>query len=492
MKTYRSTLLMTAFALACLGACSDSDKGNNQYWIDAGGSDGFAFADPGPQLDTPPTDPGAAGDEGNQPDLWVPTPDPGNNPDPGTAPDPGPAIDAPNPSGDPVIVVDPAEYTFSYISPVTQVLTKQVNIYNQGMGQLEVTSIKWATGSSPDFSIVMIPPLPKKLNPGASFFVSVRFQDIGGGIGTLEIESNDPQTPLTTAVFDSYLKATIETPDPCAEMNPSQLNFGNVVRGTSKVMQATLKNCSTAQDLVLSDITRSQAFFMQLSEEYQVDNQPNLPMTLAPGTAFTFDVSYAPKLAGPDVGYFAFHTDDPNEPQIHLDVSATGVEPPMEEVGLLIKLSWNEDMTDVDSHLIMPGGSFFDCYSDCHFGNPSPDWGVQSDWIDDPFLDVDDVDGFGPEHINLSEPQTGTYKYVVHYYSDSHDGSFSTDTDATVEVYSYGVLLGTFGPVNLDQTNRNWDVFTIDWPSATVTPLGNTYMISSSQVNSCFNFPGFP
>ena len=33
------------------------------------------------------------------------------------------------------------------------------------------------------------------------------------------------------------------------------------------------------------------------------------------------------------------------------------------------------------------------------------------------------------------------------------------------------------------------DVFTIDWPSATITELGNTYMVPPSAVNFCAPFP---
>jgi hypothetical protein len=199
-------------------------------------------------------------------------------------------------------------------------------------------------------------------------------------------------------------------------------------------------------------------------------------------------------LAGFDSGTYEFHTDDPGEPIAHLDVAAVGVQPPMEEIGLQIKVDWDTDDCDVDSHLIMPGGDFFDCDSDCHFGNPSPDWFVQGDWLDDPFLDVDDVDGYGPENINISAPAPGKYRFFIHYYSDAFNDSWGSDTNTTVKVLSYGNVIAEFGPTNLDTTNRTWEVFELEWISKTVppiiTPLGSTYIASGSVLNSCW--PGFP
>jgi hypothetical protein len=217
---------------------------------------------------------------------------------------------------------------------------------------------------------------------------------------------------------------------------------------------------------------------------------PGFPTAIAPGGTLPISVEYTPTLAGPDAGYFLFHTDDPNEPQMKLDVAGVGVSPPPEELGLRIEVKWDSDLCDVDSHLLNPAGSFFDCDNDCHFGNPAPDWGVTSDWMDDPFLDVDDVDGYGPENINVSEPAPGTYRFIVHYYLDSYEASSAVSTNVTVDVYSYGNLIQSFGPVHLAATNDTWDVFDVAWPSMNITTLGNTYPVPQSAVKACFS--GFP
>ncbi len=503
----RAGWFTVAVALA-LGACSDAGTGGVGAPIDGGtgtAGDGFVFPDTGagPQDGAATPDgastPDAAGDDGAATPDAAATPDTAGPQDAATAPDTGGGQDTgagqdtaqTNPTGEPQIAVQPTNYTFSYVAPITTILSKQITVMNVGTGPLTITKIQFAPGSSQDFTFLWQPPaVPKVIQPSKSIILNIRFQDVEGGTATLQIESDDPTTPLVEVTLASYLKATVDTPDPCGGLQPSKLNFGQVQRGDTKVLQATLKNCSETMPLKLNSITRSTFFFVELTQEFQIDNQPQLPYTIPPGGQLQLAVSYQPKLAGPDSGYFAFHTDDPNEPELQLDVVGVGTSPPPEEIGLMIKLSWDSDGCDVDSHLIAPGGTFFDCTTDCHFGNPSPDWGTQGDWVDDPFLDVDDVDGYGPEHINISEPQPGTYKFVVHYYSDSYEDGMSTETNATVEVYSYDQLIGTYGPVHLSSTNDTWDVFTLGWPGASLTPLGTSvYQISSSQMNTCFNFP---
>jgi hypothetical protein len=472
-----------------LGACSDSsDSGPSGDPADAGW---LPMADTG----------GPGTQDGNTSDGDAPNVSPDAPAvDTAVVEDGGPVLDvplldedtAPNPvSGDPTIVVDPEQYTFSYISPLAQILTRQISIANAGGSVLQLTDLVFEPADS-DFSLVLVPPMPKDLAPGKATMVHVRFEEGNGAPVALQIHSTDPARPIATVSFESHIKATVASPDPCASLSPSQLNFGNVVRGHSAMLQTTLANCSDTSSLSLSDITRSQNFpFGPLSEEFQIDNVPAFPELLAPGASILLDVSYSPKLAGPDGGYFILHTDDPAEPQVHLDVSGVGLEPPPEELGLTIKLSWDEDLCDVDSHLIAPGGDLFSCDTDCFYSNPSPDWGLQGQWQDDPFLDVDDVDGYGPEHINISEPIMGTYTYVVHYFDDTYLDSSGTGTNATVEVLSFGQTIAEFGPVYLDTTNRTWDVFTIQWPTKSVVPLGSTWKISSGQMNACFNWP-FP
>ena len=244
---------------------------------------------------------------------------------------------------------------------------------------------------------------------------------------------------------------------------------------------------------MVNNVARSQFLFQALTDEFQLNLEGQTPLTLEPGETYDLEVTYTPQLAGLDAGYFRLLTDDPNEPYQQLNVNGVGQSPPPEEIGLTIRLSWDTNETDVDSHLLAPSAAFFDCDMDCHFGNPSPDWGLQGDWTDDPFLDVDDVDGYGPENTNVSEPSAGAYRFFVHYYADTYDGSSPQGSNATVELLSYGSVVATFGPVNLPKSNWVWEVVEVQWPpqagALQFTELNTTYPIAQSVVAACGLWP---
>jgi hypothetical protein len=492
----RNPALVSLLSLLALGlvACSDSsDPSAADTPLPLGdasiGGDGFATLDTplatdgGETPDASSSDlaaPDASADSlpsdaGPDPDVTADAPTPDASPDADTA-------DAPAPTA-PSLAVDPELYAFPYISPLKETLVKQFTLYNTGDAPLHIYAL--TTTGSPDFSLALLPPLPKTVQPQKQTLVRVGFTQGDGAPGVLRIESNDPARPVIEVPLTSYVKGTINNPEPCAELKPTALNFGQVTRGDVATKQATLTNCSSTASLVLKQVTRSAFFFFPLSDEFQIANLPALPNTLGPGKSVVLDVTYAPHLAGPDSGYFLLHTDDPKTPQLQLDVSGIGVAPPLTEIGLHINLKWDTDATDVDMHLLWPGGSIWDCQTDCYFGNPQPDWGTKGDILDDPFLDLDDVDGFGPENINISDPKPGVYKFIIHYYDDTYEGSFPQASKATVQLLSYGTVIQTWGPTHLDQTNRTWDVFTVEWPSLNVTTLGAMY----SKGGGGFCFP---
>ena len=106
-----------------------------------------------------------------------------------------------------------------------------------------------------------------------------------------------------------------------------------------------------------------------------------------------------------------------------------------------VELVWNTpadpdqydtDGTDMDLHVGHPTATvWFDRDLDCHYRNPIANWG-NSD-AQNATLDVDDVDGLGPEKISILDPENTQsydgrpYRVAVHYYSDSGGfGGFGT------------------------------------------------------------------
>ena len=95
---------------------------------------------------------------------------------------------------------------------------------------------------------------------------------------------------------------------------------------------------------------------------------------------------------------------------------------------MLVTLSWDKDDTDVDLYVIDPTGDF-----SAYYNLITADGGE---------LDVDDVDGFGPEHWTLTYEDTirwgGDYDVRLHYYSDHGNGP----TNYTVTILLYEGVIG--------------------------------------------------
>lgn len=138
---------------------------------------------------------------------------------------------------------------------------------------------------------------------------------------------------------------------------------------------------------------------------------------------------------------------------------------------LHLQLVWDTDRSDVDLHLLGPnGGSWFsrsDPASDCHYQHEHPAWSTPSP-DDDASLDIDDVDGFGPENINVVAPAPGAYVLGAHYFC-THGAT--APTTATVRVYCNGALAQEFQ--QQVGSRQFWDVATILWPECSITPAGN-------------------
>lgn len=126
---------------------------------------------------------------------------------------------------------------------------------------------------------------------------------------------------------------------------------------------------------------------------------------------------------------------------------------------LWVRLTWDQDNTDVDLYITEPGPNHFTCW---YSEKVSPDTGAQ--------LDLDDVTGFGPEHYYLSVEEghtlwSGKYEIDVHYYSD-HGTGLACLTDILVykddEYYGEWSHImsvsnpGQFGPQNRRTGKASW------------------------------------
>jgi hypothetical protein len=148
-----------------------------------------------------------------------------------------------------------------------------------------------------------------------------------------------------------------------------------------------------------------------------------------------------------------------------------------------------ERAADLDVHMKHPSApAWFSSPYDCYFGNPTPDWGQPNNPQDDPFLDLDDFSGAGPENLSLAVPENtdvlaGEYIVGVDYYrqTDRVDGHVYGPVRAFVRIFINGVLTWDFtaegeeGSRELSAEGHFWEAAAISWPSGEVRTLNQYY-----------------
>jgi hypothetical protein len=144
---------------------------------------------------------------------------------------------------------------------------------------------------------------------------------------------------------------------------------------------------------------------------------------------------------------------------------------------LHIELTWDTDSADLDLHLLQEDAEFFEEPGDCTYCNPNPKWGADGTG-NDPRLDLDDRGGYGPENINLYEPDDGQYRVMVHYFEEHGDDAVT----ATVRIYSYGILQTSLSRVM--QRNELWEVGVVNWPEGTVGILSTE--LADAPTRNCW------
>lgn len=166
--------------------------------------------------------------------------------------------------------------------------------------------------------------------------------------------------------------------------------------------------------------------------------------------------------------------------EVVLDVAPVGQ-------GIQIELSWDtptdddpldHEGTDVDLHLLHPDGrAWAQAPLDCYYANAAPHWGPLGP-AGDAALDVDDVNGFGPETITLDTPEDtllygAPYLVGVHYYRAEAfvNPPLWGPSEARIRIFLDGVLVFDERQV-LAETNDWWIVAEIHWPARQVVRRG--------------------
>ncbi len=352
------------------------------------------------------------------------------------------------------------------------------NCSSAGNGEpLVVTSIGLGPDSSAAFALDAVPAVPLTLAPGDSSQFLVDFTptvDQQSEVGVLLLTSNDAASE--EIAIDLYGVGTNNVP-PVARAVCTVEGAGGP--GLSELFVLPLNNvtCSGADS---NDPDGEIREYIWTVVDRPDDSTAEFTPASAMNTRFFVDLT----------GRFTFEL-------VVVDDRGASSEPaqvvlvarPDEDIHL--QLTWHtpEDTnendssgSDFDLHFLHPNGCWKDLQYDCHYNSPEPNWGSTTDNSDDPSLDRDDVDGAGPENINLDNPQQGTTYLVAVQYYDDHDFG---PAYANVRIYVHGELL--FEARDKLMVNNGsgggqwWVVASLDWPSSVVTPIDRLF----EDVPSC-------
>ena len=140
--------------------------------------------------------------------------------------------------------------------------------------------------------------------------------------------------------------------------------------------------------------------------------------------------------------------------------------------GMRIVLNWGATPADLDGHLAFPGNHIF-------FHNKS---GA------DAMLDVDHLDGYGPETVTVARKHSGErYIYAVQNFSDRQDPTSNrlSLSDAKVFVYIGQTLIRTYY-VPKNQAGNVWTVFSVsaDGELTDINSMSGISVLSSVDVTA--------
>ncbi len=388
-------------------------------------------------------------------------------------PDEQPFIVEVNANGaEPCILVsdeDGLDFGTAFIGAVSQ---RTMTITNcSPTKELEVSSITMAAGSDEEFFVDALPgglpaePITIDIGETASFVVNYAPAAEAANEGVVEILSSDvAKSPLlipingrgsnnacptaiatariqgsggpATTEIESIPLATIQF-DGSASTDPDNPGSPNAISRYEWTIVERPADSTTR--FVPNDRSPNPTLFIDLAGRYRIELR-------------VYDANNTPSCETAEVVILS----TPNE-DIH------------------IQQVWDTDNTDIDLHFLHPNGRWNASPYDCHWLNRTPNWANINASTDDPSLDIDDIDGFGPENINLDNPENVTYRVGAHYYSDHFNGA----TNVTMRIWLASVLVFEFR--NKFMTDQQfWDVAAIQWgPAPQVSQIDQMY-------------PGFP
>ena len=420
----------------------------------------------------------------------------------------------------PCIEVEPQKLLFggkvvgnSAVLPLT--------ITNCGGPDLKISGVKLADGSDADFAIYsgpsgfppgdcdavkdcldIDPTAPLVIPVNDSIDVEVRY--VPSVVSPLDADNKPIPDEATLVVENNSFEALVEVPISGTGVEVGcPIAVASVEEGEQVVPQTTLH--------LKGDQSYSPAAGVGIKNyEWSVEQPEGSASILIPNASFdnpVFEVNAA--------GEYAFTLnvrDDNNVEACELAVVDVIVIP---DEAIHVELLWKTESdldpndigegngTDMDLHFAHPFATgpdidgdgepdpWFDEPFDCFWFNKEPNWGTFAKEVDDnPGLDRDDIDGWGPENLNLNIPENVTYRVGVHFW-DGHE--FDGESLASVRIFVYGEMVEEVLDVPMVEYDM-WYFGLIHWQPGLVevevfTDEAGDYLMTPNYQNPIFVAP---
>lgn len=256
-------------------------------------------------------------------------------------------------------------------------------------------------------------------------------------------ESGEPESKDCESGEVCDAGACVSGADSCITTDVSEIDFGYVQVGSFDSVEVLVSTCGDAPVTVTDVEMTSDGFFLNGREApYELDPAVEYQVGFTPVS----DVAYS--------GSLTLRTDAGDEVIIQLNgLGGFGPAP----LVLHASLTWGPN-SDLDQHLLRNEGvaTWTSMPGDCHHSNPTPEWGEPGS-ADNPTLDVDDTNGFGPENINIPSVEYGV-EYVGGVFVTNMHGE--TSQTATYDLYLDGELLTSLTH-EFHSANEFWTAFTL-------------------------------
>jgi Abnormal spindle-like microcephaly-assoc'd, ASPM-SPD-2-Hydin/Protein of unknown function (DUF1573) len=221
-----------------------------------------------------------------------------------------PIISSPtNPAGA-SISITPTTVNFGTVN-VGATASQSMLIANNGTADLAISQVSTVGSGFSLSNLSSSTTVPA--GQSATFTATFKPASAGSAAGSISIASNAPESPMTISL--SGVGESTNQGTPYISVNPSSVNFGNVIVGNTDSQILTVSNSGTA-NLTVSSLTPSGSGFSVYGLSF--------PFTLSPGQNATFTAAFGPASPGGQSGSVSIANNTTGSPLV-VGLSGTGV-----------------------------------------------------------------------------------------------------------------------------------------------------------------------